>query len=223
MSRSSYPPGSTWAREEHETGFTAILSRLVAATPGAIGAALVDAEGEAVDYAGDTIEPFELKVAAAQWRIVLAEIEKGKMSELGGAPRRLSVLTARRSFVVDALPDGYALLSVMRRNAALGHADRAIDAALHDLYVEAGWSAPPGLVRWHPIDVRCGDEGRPNAVRVQMGWRPVLSIGKVVGGLQRGEIGWRVSAERGSLEITLVRGRDDRWYADVAPYELQER
>lgn len=214
MSGITEPP-DTFERKEHETGFTAILRRLLSATPGAIGAALVDAEGEAVDYAGDRIDPFELKIAAAHWRIVLQEIEAGALGQRGGAARRLMVLTTKRLFMLDALPDGYALLSILKRNAALAHADRAVDAALHDLYVEAGWSAPPGLLRWYPIDVRLDGEGRPSAIGARGAWSDARVIARVAGGLQRGEVGFRVSVDRVEAEITIVRGRDDRWYGDL--------
>ena len=215
--QSSRPPKS-FVRIEHETGFTAILGRMLAATPGAIGAALVDAEGEAVDYSGPTIDPFELKVAAAHFRIVLQELEQGKLTEAGGTPRRLSILTSKRMFVIDCLPEGYALLSILHRTAAIGHADRALDAALHDLYREAGWNAPPGVLRWQELQVRVDAKDRPTAILVDVGWRPVKVIGKVVAGLQRGEMGFRVGV--GEAEVTLVRGRDGRWYGDVHSSEL---
>lgn len=221
MSGGWAPPAGPFAREEHETGFTAILHRMVRATPGAIGAALVDAEGETVDYAGDHIEPFELKVAAAHWRIVLQEIEQGALTQRAGPPRRLSIETTRRLFVLDSLPEGYALLSVLHRDAGLAHADRALDVALRDLYVEAGWSCPPDLFRWHEIDVRLGDGGRPASVRSGQTWEPVRVIGRVATGLRRDEIGYRVGAEHAHCELTLVRGRDERWYADLSPDSIR--
>jgi hypothetical protein len=217
---SSHPP-KAFVRIEHETGFTAILTRMLAATPGAIGAALVDAEGEAVDYSGPTIDPFELKVAAAHFRIVLQELERGKLTESGGLPRRLSILTSKRMFVIDCLPDGYALLSVLHRTAAFGHADRALDAALHDLYREAGWNAAPGVLRWQELQVKCDPAGRPTSIRIDVGWRPVKVIGKVAAGLQRGETGFRVGV--GDVEVTLVRGLDDRWYGDLPSSEFESK
>ncbi len=213
----------TYAREEHETGFTAILLRLLRATPGAIGAALVDAEGEAVDYAGDRIEPFELKVAAAHWRIVLAEIELGALSKRGGATRRLSVETTRKVFVIDALPDGYALLSILAGDTATGgDADRALDVALRDLYVEAGWACPPDLFHWHEVDVKTGDGARPISVRSGKAWEAVRVIGRVATGLQQDEVGFRVGVGSEDCELTLVRGRDERWYADLPPESIQQ-
>ncbi|MGZ3418408.1 MAG: roadblock/LC7 domain-containing protein [Polyangiales bacterium] len=213
---------TTYKRVEHETGFTAILSRHVAATPGAYGAALVDAEGEAVDYAGNTIDPFELKVAAAHWRIVLADIDKGKHGEMFGQTRRLFVHTDLKAFVLDALPEGYALLSILDAKASFGHADRALDATLRDLYREAGWQAPPGAFRWHPLDVELDARGRPLRVRVRKQWADVTSMGRIIAGLQPGELGFRVAVPIADIELTLVRGRDERWYGDL-PLEGDER
>lgn len=216
MSAKATPPAS-FERHEHETGFTRILARLVEATPGAIGVVLVDGEGETVDYAGSSVDPFELKVAAAHFRIIVGEIDASKLPLHGGVTRRLTILGARRLFVIDCLPDGYALLSVLQHDAAQGHADRALGVTLRDLYREAGWSAPPGVLRWQEIDVRCGDADRPEAIKVDVGWAKVSVIGKVAAGLARGEVGFRVGIHGSAVEVTLVRGRDDRWYGDLPP------
>lgn len=217
MSRSerSDHPARTWAREEDETGFTVILKRHLAATPGAIGAALVDGEGEAVDYAGDRIDPFDLKVAAAHWRIVLQELDASALGARGGPTRRLTIHTDEQAFVLDALPEGYALLSILRANAAFGHADRSLDATLRALYREAGWRAPPGSFRWHPIDVQVDGRGRPTRIRIRHQWADVEPMGRIAGGLQSGETGWRVDVADAGCETTLVLARDEQWYADL--------
>jgi len=56
-------------REQDTTPFNTILLRFCDATP-AVGAALVDHQGETVDFAG-VLDAFDIKVAAAEWRIVL--------------------------------------------------------------------------------------------------------------------------------------------------------
>ena len=204
-----------YTREEDETGFTLILRRHVDATPGSLGAALVDGQGEAVDYAGENVDPFDLKVAAAHWRLVLADIERGKLAEQGGATLRLVVLTELRGFVLTALPEGYALLSILKANAALGHADRSLDGTLRALHREAGWAFPPGAFRWHPIEVEIDARARPTRIRVRHQWTEVVPIGRIAQGLQPGEVGWRVDVAAAECETTLVLGRDDRWYADL--------
>jgi hypothetical protein len=88
----SVPPVQ-FERLQSKTGFTAILETLVKALPGGVGVALVDAEGEAVDYAGDRIDPFDVKVTAAQWRILLPKgARRGGSSS---APRNILTLSMR--------------------------------------------------------------------------------------------------------------------------------
>ncbi len=55
------------ARDQAVSAFSGALMRLCDAIA-AHGAALVDAEGETVDYAG-SLSPFEIRVAAAEWRL----------------------------------------------------------------------------------------------------------------------------------------------------------
>jgi hypothetical protein len=203
-----------YARVEDETAFTGILRRHVEATPGALGAVLVDAEGEAVDYVGDTLDPFDVKVAAAHWRIVLSDIERGRLAVEGGPTTRLVVSTDARGFVLTALPDGYALLSIVHANAALGHADRSLDETLRALHREAGWTCPPGAFRWHPLEVEVDARARPSRVRLRQRWTDVVPIGRIAVGLEPGEVGFRIHLPSGARETTLVLGRDDRWYAD---------
>ncbi len=46
---------------------------------GALAAALVDGEGETVDYAG-LLSPYDIKVLAAEWRIVLAVLHDSRLA-----------------------------------------------------------------------------------------------------------------------------------------------
>ncbi len=114
-------------RDQSDSPFSAILARLCDDC-GALAAALVDGQGETVDYAG-LLSPYEIKVAAAEWRIVLAVI---KDSSLPGI-QSISGITVRakgRTFVMEGLPDGYAIavclpqrcFNISRR--ALGQATR---------------------------------------------------------------------------------------------------
>ena len=209
-----------YVRAEHETGFTPILKRFLTGTPGAVAVAMVDAEGEAVDYAGQTIDPFDIKVAAATFRIILQELEQGPLGVRGGPPKRLFIGTERRGYQLDAMPDGYALLAMLEADAVFGHASRALEAAQRALYEEAGWPAPPELTRWSAVEVEVA-EGRPKAVRAQRGWVRTLLIGRVASGLDPGETGYRVELPDLTLpgstshEVTLVRSTDALWYADL--------
>ncbi|MBV9950144.1 MAG: roadblock/LC7 domain-containing protein [Myxococcales bacterium] len=194
--------------------------------PGAHAAALVDAEGETVDYAGDG-EPFHLRVAAAHWKIVLEAALR--QSALAGL-EWMSVRSSRRSFLVTALPDGYALVVLLARAAGFAGWSRALDHCRRSLAREAGWAprstrevAPP---RWLAVDVVCDDRGRPRSIRLAEDEGRVDIIGALASpapgpsrspasGPSRRERAWRVRLESG-LEATLVREAGDFWYLDDA-------
>ncbi len=60
------------ARDQAASNFAATLGRLCDAVP-AVSAALVDGEGETVDYSG-SLSPYEIRVAAAEWQLVVANV-----------------------------------------------------------------------------------------------------------------------------------------------------
>src|SRR5690606_6550743 len=62
-------------RDQALSTFAATLGRLCDVLP-AQAAALVDGEGETVDYAGRLI-PYETRVAAAEWQLVAAGLKEG--------------------------------------------------------------------------------------------------------------------------------------------------
>jgi len=196
-------------REQAPSPFTAILENLVAVTPGALGAALVDFEGETVDYAG-VIDPFELKVAAAHWQIVLSEIGSSPL----GVPRQITVRARARSYIVRQLQPGYAVVVVLHPRAAFAASDRALQDADARLCAEAGWTLPRGSSRWYGVDVEtdAADRGRPTRLRGTGGWHKVEVMGCMVG-LRPREKGFRVRLPSGA-EMTLVRERMGRWFAD---------
>ena len=59
-------------RDQSPSSFAPTLGRLCSSA-GVVGAALVDCDGEAVDYAG-RVSPFDIRVAAAEWRIILSRL-----------------------------------------------------------------------------------------------------------------------------------------------------
>jgi hypothetical protein len=194
---------------------------LVARVPGARAAALVDCLGETVDYAGGT-SPFELRIAAAYWRIVLVEAEAQR--SLDGL-RWIAVRAAKRSYLVCALPDGYALMVAFTRAAGFVGWERAVATCARALGEEAGlgWM---GAVRapWFPIDVVPDTKRRPRAVRIGGRVHPLEILGSLVpnasvgggrpvAGALRRERGWRVRLDTG-VEATLIREPGGAWYAD---------
>ncbi len=193
------------ARRDQETSaFAVILADLVARVPGARAAALVDFDGETVDYAS-CADPFEVRLAAAHLRIVLREVQG-----LYGDSCALSVRAASRSYLARALPQGYAVVLVLTCGALTASAGRAFPVCVQRLGVEAGWDPAPPPV-WHPVEVGTDERGRPLGVSTEEG--PSLEIlGTIAGGLARFERGWRVRLSGG--EATLIREPSGHWYID---------
>lgn len=203
------------ARDQARSSFTAILERLVEATPAADGAVLVDLDGEAVDYAG-SLDPFDLKIAAAHWQIVLAGIPLG---DAIGSVRQIVIRSRERSFVARRVYAGYTVVLVLRPRAAFAVSERALEEADALLSAEAGWPPPRGTSRWFAahVEPHPGDRRRPGRLRVGGRWWPVEIIGSLVG-LRPSEQGFRVRLPSG-VEAVLVREPLGRWYSDepIAP------
>lgn len=202
-------PRGAAPRDQVPSTFAAILEDLVASTPGARGAALVDFEGETVDYAG-VIDPFDLKVSAAHWQIVLSELAATRL----GAPRQITVRARARSYIVRQLQPGYAVVLVLHPRAAFAASDRALQDADARLCAEAGWTQPRRSNRWYGVEVESDarDGNRPTRLRGAGGWHPVEVMGCMVG-LRPREKGFRVRLPSGA-EMLLVREPMGRWFAD---------
>jgi hypothetical protein len=210
---STRPRRSSAPRDQTESAFTAILGDLVSRVPGARGAALVDREGETVDYAGEG-DPFEMRVAAAHFRIVLDEALAQRSL---ATARSLVVRAARASFTVYALPDGYALVVRFSRGGGFRGLGRAVASCIRSLAREAGWPAQP--IAWYPIDVVPDDRGSPRGVRAVAGPEIVPLdvslevLGRYEAAMPEHERAWRVRIPSG-VEFTLVREPGGFWYAD---------
>jgi len=196
-------------RDQDRSGFTAILERLVTATPAAQAAILVDQLGETVDYAGD-YDPFDLKVTAAHWQIVMAQIALS----LFGPVRQITVRSRLRSYVLRQLDDAYVIVLIVHRSAAFGGSERALKEAEARLRTEAGWPDDPGPTRWYSVDVQTdpADRHRPARLRIASGWATLEVMGAMMG-LPAHEKGFRVRLPSGA-ETILVRERLGRWFAD---------
>jgi hypothetical protein len=186
------------------------LLDFVARVPGAVGAVLVDTDGEAVDYAGRR-DPFDLKLAGAHWQIVLRELLSLPSLRPLGTPRAVAVRGERRSFIVHALPDGYALVLLLGRRAGFAAATRAFEVCERALALEAGWPLM-GRSSWFALQVVANRTGRPTRVQDGTAEHRVEIVGRVAG-LARREEGWRVRLQQGP-ELTLVREPGGHWYAD---------
>ncbi|MDC0742222.1 hypothetical protein [Polyangium mundeleinium] len=214
--RSRRPRPAPPPRDQEATTFTTILERLVQALPSAKGAAMVDAEGETVDYFG-VLEPFDLKVAAAHWQIVLGELRE---TPNFASPKQITVRARGHGYIVRQLPDGYALVVVFHPRAAFAASERTLEEIEAQLYTEAGWSLPQGSTKWFRVDVETAppDHSRPRRLRAAGGWQSIEVMGAMVG-LRGREKGFRVRLPSGA-EMLLVRECRNRWFADEHVEEL---
>jgi hypothetical protein len=207
------------ARDQAASAFTTILEDLVARVPGAIAAGFVDAEGESVDYAG-WLTPFDIKVAAAHWRIILNQLRELTWM---GPPRTLIVRGAKRSTVARLLHDGYAVVLVLGRRAGFVMPERAFSACEVAIAIEAGWPLDPNQPRWFPVMVEVDPRRRPERIVYGGLAEAVEVLGRLVEPppSRPSEIPQRPDRDQAfrvrlasGPEITLVRESGGFWYAE---------
>jgi dihydroneopterin aldolase len=205
--RKTTPPD----RFQQQTPFGEILGRLLELAPGVSAAVLVDPEGETVDYAG-AVSDYDTKVSGAHFRVVIDEVAE-RLSDKLGRVHHVVVRARKRSYLVRALHDGYALVVVLKRDV-FGISFRAIDLSERDLCEEAGWPTPAARgTSWYPVEIETAprDRRRPSRVRTSAAWEGVEVLGSVVGmGRERG---YRCRLRSGA-ELTLVREPAGTWYSD---------
>ena len=197
-------------RDTEPTAFTVLLSELLTRIPGASAAALVDRDGESVDYAGN-LSPFDVKVAAAHWQIVLGELQR---TEPFVGTRQVVVRGTLKSFIVRTLAEGYSVVVVLSARAGFAASTRAFLVFERAILREAGIGASPNGPKWTPVTVENDVRARPRALAATAS-APRLSLevlGAVVG-LGKGEKGFRIRLDSG-FEATVVREPGGAWYAD---------
>lgn len=199
-------------RDQAPSSFAPTLGRLCSSA-GVVGAALVDADGEAVDYAG-RVAPFDIRVAAAEWRIILTRLGRCRHSPWRDT-RQLMVRGVNKSFGAVLLPEGYALV-VQLLPRCFRVSPRALSEAVREICENAGLGAPflHASAQWTRVQVNESEERRPRSVWVNRKWLPVEVLGRWVGPeLMPNELGYRVRL-LGGEEITLVREPLAQWFAD---------
>ncbi len=202
------------SRENDESPFTRILLEYVSRVPGALGAVLVDLDGEAVDYAG-RLAPFDLCSPARTGRSLFASSSRSARGPEIGTPRALSIRSSQRSFIAHALPEQYTLVLQLGRRAGFTAATRAFAVCERALASEAGWPLPSVArsATWFAIQVVANRTGRPTQIRFRDTDYRLEVLGRLAG-LGRRETGWRVRLQGFGAELTLVREPGDHWYSD---------
>jgi hypothetical protein len=201
-------------RDQDASPFSAILWRLCEGCS-AHAAALVDKEGETVDYAG-RISPYEIRVAAAELRLVLAFTRSAEVPGFRDVDE-IRIRTGLRSYAIVGLGDGYAIvLELLRHSSSVSR--RALAQATRELEFEAGISSVihPGSTRWSRVRVRASSEDarRPEAVWFDGGWQPVTVLGRYRSAdLARRERGYLARMPNGA-EFSLVREPLGYWFVD---------
>jgi predicted regulator of Ras-like GTPase activity (Roadblock/LC7/MglB family) len=96
--------------------FKTLLTNLVESVPGASGAILADWEGESVEQHsyGD---PFDMKVTAAHWGILLTLLKGVQEKYPTGPVREALICTDQQYVIAGTLGDDYALVMTMNQNA----------------------------------------------------------------------------------------------------------
>jgi hypothetical protein len=200
------------ARDQAASAISAILMRLCESA-GAHAVALVDGLGETVDYAG-RLSPFDTRVAAAEWRLVLGLLEQSRVLAFRSTHEML-IRAADRTFALVTLSDGYALVLVLPRRA-WSVSRRALAEASQELEVETKLSAPwhHDKANWSRVEVRTtGPHRRPDAVWHDGGWRVLTIVGRFQSrDLARREVGYLTRLPSGT-ELLLVREPLGRWFA----------
>ncbi len=209
---------SIGARDQAASQFSAILMRLCEATD-AVAAALVDGEGETVDYAG-SLTPFEIKVAAAELRLIVQTYEASQEGHIAAELREIVFRASRATYRMASIGEGYAIVLRLRRRA-FEVSRRAMAEAVRETCTEAGLLSPtqsqPLLEQWVRVEVK-GDHRtrRPTGLWLGGEWAALDILGRCAHGqLARREVGYRIRLRNGA-EFTLVREPSGRWYADNA-------
>lgn len=184
---------------------------------GAPGAALVDPEGETVDYAG-TIDPFDIRIAAAELRLILKEVSA---VSIWSDTDEIILRGSKKSFALVAMEEGYAIVIQLLPHC-FSVSYRAVSEAVREASSEAGLPLASRYVEgehWTRVEVRPtpGDERRPHAIWYGGTWCVVEVLGRYHDAdLDRGELGYRARLANGA-EVGLVREQLGRWYAEELP------
>ena len=116
--------------------FKTILNRLVADTNGAVGAILLDWEGEAVEAASSAASTDDLKLIGAYQAVFFDRLQKICSASSIGAPSRFEIHLEHASFLNCVLIDGYYAVLVVRGTSHKAVAWQRLEASRQELMEE---------------------------------------------------------------------------------------
>lgn len=206
-------------RDQGVSAFSATLGRLCDCIS-AIAVALVDDEGETVDYAG-YLPPYSAKVMAAELGIVRRVQSQSRAPDLA-ASHRIIIRARHYSYHLESVDQAYTLVVQMPRYA-FRISQRAIAEAVREICGEAQMPLPARFrnEHWTRVEVLRSDgnkKQRPKALWLNGKWTPIEVLGQVLlpGATDR-EVGFRARLGMGE-EITLVSEGFDRWFVDAGSF-----
>lgn len=109
--------------------FQAILKNLVDSVPYAVGAIVVDWEGEAVqEYCH--CEPYDIRFAAAHAGIALSRLRESHSNSLGGAIEEVVISSERHHMLIGVVDTDYSVLLQVERGVSVALARHHFSGAV---------------------------------------------------------------------------------------------
>ncbi|MCG6947933.1 MAG: roadblock/LC7 domain-containing protein [Acidobacteria bacterium] len=102
--------------------FNYLLTNLLVDVPQAVGAILVDPEGEAVEWVTRHDDPFDLKVEGAYHSIFMRRLDQLAANMDAGQIDSFVLEGTSLVTLTQALPDGYYVVLVVDRSGSRAHA-----------------------------------------------------------------------------------------------------
>ncbi len=112
------------------------IDSIVRDLPGAVGAILVDFEGEAIVASPVAIPHYDLKVVGAYGGIFLEQLRRVTRDSNLGTPLAITIDGADSRLLISALKDGYHLLLVLSKDSILPLARERMRIAAERLLAE---------------------------------------------------------------------------------------
>lgn len=99
--------------------FKSILQEWTRRVPGALGAILVDWEGEAVDQVG-RLDPYDLKVIGAHKGLILDQLRKAVERADGNELQEITISTSKYQTLIIPVDAEYCLVLTLEKGDVLG-------------------------------------------------------------------------------------------------------